>query len=311
MILERAKNLLGDWLEVLRRWIFNLHQLVKTNKKNMAFHQRQIADWAIRIGRISMEIGRQLHGAKVEGYSKFLLGLSSRHAIILQDIHFILRDNPASQLTSCFILFRSLMDDFLTLLYFEAGNFNPEDLNKHAAESEKHWFKMYDQSREINEEHFGYANPDLATQQFVDQQKANFAALPGNDILFEDKAQFKFKKFPTTADQVKEMVKRYLDETGKSDEQKQTDKKIAKANVHAYVIWMLLSKYVHYSYRSYQLETSKETRQTEIEQMGEILMYCFKAVHIISHRLNQMGFAHKFNDASNVYGEIFKGAQEA
>lgn len=59
--------------------------------------KEQISDWSIRLGRISMDIGQQLHKSKVSGFSKYLLGLTSRQAIILQDIHFISKDNPESQ----------------------------------------------------------------------------------------------------------------------------------------------------------------------------------------------------------------------
>ena len=84
---------------------------------------------------------------------------------------------------------------------------------------------------------------------------------------------------------------------------------LSKPNMHAYVIWKLLSNYVHYSLFTYQLETSAESRKIEIQQCQEILSYCFKELFIISDYLNDSGLKHEFRDPTNVHAEIFEGFQ--
>lgn len=259
----------------------------------MEITKDHIADWSIRLGRISMDIGHQLHGANVSGFSKYLLGLTSRQAIILQDIHFILRDNPETQLTSAFILFRCLLDDFITVLYFKSGNFNEEELICHTAEAEFQKFKMYHESKAINEAHFEGKNEHLANQEYIDSKIKEFKGSSENDMLFASKDQFKFKRAPTVAQMVAEIPER--------------NSVLAKPNVHAFVIWKLLSNYVHYSLFNYQLETSSESRKIEIHQCQEILSYCFKCLSIISDQLNDMGFKQDFRDPTHVHKEIFAG----
>lgn len=259
----------------------------------MEVTKEHIADWSIRLARIAMDIGHQLNNSKVSGFSKYFLGLTSRQAIILQDIHFILTDNPESQLTSAFILFRCLLDDFITVLYFETGKFNGEELICHTAEAERQKFKMYNESKEINEKYFDSKNEFLADQSYINAKVSDFISNSDNDILFENKEQMKFKRAPSVADMIKEIPTRNF--------------ALAKPNVHAFVIWKLLSNYVHYSLFNYQLETSKESRIIEIQQSQEILSYCFKCLSIISDQLNDMGFKHDFRDPTHVHKEIFAG----
>lgn len=263
--------------------------------------KENISDWAIRIGRISMEIGHQLNHAKVQGFSKYMLGLTSRTAIILQDIHFLLKDNPNSQLTSSFILFRCLLDDFITLLYFQSGNFNEEELIAHTAEAHRQWFKMQDESKSINDIYFGGENKTIANADYILQKKTEFINNPVNDVYFVNKQLFKFKPFSTTAKIIADLPSRFTKEKFP----------IAIANVHAYVLWKLLSKYVHYSLWSYQLETSPASRVIEIDQLKEILGYCYKTVQMTSDYLNKAGLKHEFRDTSNVYANIFDGIKQA
>ena len=255
--------------------------------------KEQIADWSIRLGRIAMDTGQQLNKSKVSGFSKYLLGLTSRQAIILQDIHFILKDNPESQLTSAFILFRCLLEDFITVLYFKTGKFNEEELVCHTAEAERQKFKMYSESKEINENFFEGKNEFLANQEYIDSKIKVFNDNSDNDILLLNKAQFKFKRAPSVTEMISKIPER--------------DIVLAKPNTHAFVIWKLLSTYVHYSLFNYQLETSPESRKIEINQCQEILSYCFKCLSIISDQLNDMGFKNDFRDSSHVHKEIFAG----
>jgi Family of unknown function (DUF5677) len=255
--------------------------------------KEQIADWSIRLGRIAIDIGQQLNKSQVSGFSKYLLGLTSRQAIILQDIHFILKDNQESQLTSAFILFRCLLEDFITVLYFETGKFNNEELACHTAEAERQKFKMYSESKEINENFFEGKNEFLANQEYIDSEIKDFKSNTDNDILLVDKAKFKFKRAPSVTDMIAKIPERNV--------------VLAKPNIHAFVIWKLLSTYVHYSLFNYQLETSPEIRKIEINQCQEILSYCFKCLSIVSDQLNVMGFKHDFRDPSHVYKEIFSG----
>lgn len=196
-------------------------------------------------------------------------------------------------MTSLFILFRCLLEDFITLLYFKTGQFSEEELICHTAEAERQKFRMHSESKEINMNFFEGKNEFLPNQEYIDSEINNFKDNPDNDVLFMDKSQFKFKKSPSITEMISKIPERNI--------------KLARPNVHAFVIWKLLSTYVHYSLFNYQLETSPESRKIEIHQCQEILSYCFKCLSIISDQLNDMGFKNEFRDPTDVHKEIFEG----
>ncbi|MFN8890663.1 MAG: DUF5677 domain-containing protein, partial [Cyclobacteriaceae bacterium] len=144
------------------------------------------SDWAIRIGSIADDLCRQMSGRPIEFREQFLMGALSRQAMILQDISRLIKSNSERNMTSAFILFRCLLDDYLTILYLADANFDNERFIQHTAYSHSKRMSMTTESRKINERFFNGGNPDLATPAMEQQEKEDFKNEPGNGIYYRD-----------------------------------------------------------------------------------------------------------------------------
>lgn len=254
-----------------------------------------IADYAHRLGNIAFDICDQLHGSKVTLREKYFLGVLSRHSILLRDIRDILVDRDLNAQTSTFILFRCLLDDFITLLYFQSREFQESDLISHTANAFNKKFKMLKESVCINEKYFDGNLPDLATSALYEKELNEFCEDPGNNIFFKDVKRKTWKTFINTSEIVRQLPKNG----------------ISAANAHALVLWQLLSNYVHYSAFTQMLESSPESREIEIIQLKEALSYAFKSVSIASHILTKFGLDHEFRDPTNLRRDLMEDDRQA
>ncbi|EOZ98903.1 hypothetical protein A33Q_0886 [Indibacter alkaliphilus LW1] len=192
----------------------------------------------------------------------YLLGILSRSAVINYDINQILSKNNHNLHTSVFILLRCLLDDFIHILHLLQNNFEEEEIVKIAASAHRQRFKTLEESRKINYKFFGGENNQLQTQSREDELKEEFLQNPNNDIFFQEKSEFKFKKFKT--------VQQLVDNLPETE--------IGQANVHAFILWKFLSQYIHFSNLTFYMENQEETRKIEIAQLEEVLFYCYKTI---------------------------------
>ena len=116
--------------------------------------KEQIADWADELAAIAISLKIQIQGTFPSDYARFVFGMLDRQPVLLQDAARILRANHIRNLSSSFILFRCLLDDFIFLVRFTLYNFDTNIVDKHIAGSlnDERW--MYDQSRKINNAFF-------------------------------------------------------------------------------------------------------------------------------------------------------------
>jgi hypothetical protein len=257
--------------------------------------KESIANYADRLGHIAFDIGQQLHKSKVTLKEKYFLGLLARHAVILRDIKDIIASRDLNAQTSTFILFRCLLDDFITLLYFQSRDFQESDLISHTANAFNKKFKMLKESVSINEKYFNGSLQDLANTTIYDQEVNEFCQNTDNHIFFKDAKKRSWKTFINTSE-----IVRQLPRNG-----------ISAANAHALVLWQLLSNYIHYSAFTYMLETSPESRKIEIIQLKEALSYSYKSIVIASHVLNKYGLVHELKDPTNLKDELMEGYRQA
>jgi len=172
---------------------------VSGNLKDETMTKDETAQLTQDIGNIAADILLQLNEHKIRPtfVEQFYLGLLVRERTILRDASEILKNNPEQQITSAFILFRVLLDDFIRLFSVYAKTDSMEDeIIKIQADAHSHRFKNIKESIEINNTYYNGQHTSLSTQQTFDTEKQKFLSNPDFDKFFEDKATFKFKKLP-------------------------------------------------------------------------------------------------------------------
>jgi hypothetical protein len=276
-----------------------------------------IANRAERLADLASAICKQLSGAQVTLKEEFCLDLLSRQTKLLRDIAALLKTNHEINLDSSFILFRCLLDDFIKVLYIaqkadnyqapketenhldldeEAENiviiFDDEKIIQHKASELAQIINMKEASWKLNHDFFNSELEDLASAEYVEEGWQELISAPENHIYFKNVGERKWKVFPT--------VRSIVDNLPFT--------KISKANAHAFVVWKMLSNYVHFS--QYVAKPSQESRGIEISQLGEVISYCFKTVVFLSGALKTYGLNHTIIDPTNLKDEIFKGYQK-
>lgn len=241
----------------------------------------EAATMAKDIAYIADDLTQQLNKYKIKPtyVEEFYLGILSRERRILRDISNILMTNNDQQITSSFILFRVLLDDFIRLISVYSSSDMEEEVTKILADAYNHRFKSIKESVELNDNLYNGQNPSLLTQIQYDTAKQSFIDNSEFDNLFENKQSFKFKRLTPISD-VFERIK--------------TDVKI-KANAHSYIVYKFLTQYVHYSNLAFSLDHDKNARKEEINQFEETLLYCYKMLLILYEYLNRR-YALVWND---------------
>lgn len=224
----------------------------------------QLAD---NIGFVAEDIIIQLNQCKIKPTftEEFYLGLLARERILLRDVTGILRNNNERHLTSAFILLRVLLDDFIRLFSVYARDEKmEEEIVKIVADAYNHRFKNISNSVHINNTYYEGKHESMAKQEMLEEEKLKFINDPYYDRFFADKANFKFKRL-TPISEVFELMRQDVK---------------TKANVNAYVVYKFLTQHVHYSNLTYYLDNKPESREVEIDQIEEILLYAIKMLVI-------------------------------
>lgn len=242
--------------------------------------KQEIAEYTSKLLAISESFEKQFLTAMVSHKELFYLGIIRRTSIILKDIEIILKDRHEFQITSSLILFRCLLDDFITLLYLKAKDFDEEEMIKITAKAYSNKYKMLKNSSQINKKHFNDTNTDLATSAMYEDEMTEFCNDPENHRLFEDVSRRKWKKPATTTEMI----------TGIATNE------ITTANAHALILWQLHSNYVHYSSLTEVLERNKPSRIIEISQLKEVLVYVYRGLLLCSDILNTYGLENRIQD---------------
>ncbi|MBL7835007.1 MAG: hypothetical protein JNK18_13700 [Cyclobacteriaceae bacterium] len=254
--------------------------------------QDQLANWAGRIRDIAMDICAQALGQRVTLKEKYILGMLQRQAGVLRSVQTNLATESHVNQTATFILLRCLLDDFITLLYYQSREWQESDIIKHTATAYDKRLKMVKNSKDINVKYFEGTAPGLPTEEYYKQELQDFYDNPANDIYFKNVARREWKSFIATTNIITQ-----LPING-----------ISRANAHSLTLWQLYSTYVHYSSVTQQLENSNTgSRKIELLQLQEALSYVYKTLMLASHVLGRYGIRHEFRDTTDVYAEIFEG----
>ncbi|NTW34153.1 MAG: hypothetical protein HGB12_16300 [Bacteroidetes bacterium] len=116
------------------------------------------------------------------------------------------------------------------------------------------------QTIEINDCFFNGKHPYLFTKEKFDEEKLKFSNNTENERFFSDKLNFKFKKLSPISEVFKLMRSSVKTE----------------GNIDSYLIYKLLSQYVHFSNIAFNIDNNPETRKAELDQIEHILIFCYK-----------------------------------
>jgi len=225
----------------------------------------EVAQLSEEIGKMAEDILLQLQSLQLKPnfVEKFYYALLIRERTILQDISGVLRNNNLKNITSAFILFRVLLDDFIRLFSIYTSSNMEEEIIKLQANSWKHLFITIEESVKINNEFYSGQNPSLFTKEKQDMYMKVIIDDPWYDKYFKNKAELTFKQGPTIAKVFEGLHSKGIR---------------VNSNIHAHVIYKELSEYVHFS--NFINPDHSPIRNFEISQASEILLYCYKMVCI-------------------------------
>lgn len=114
---------------------------------------------------------------------------------MLLDLSKIFENRNQELVTTPYIILRSMLDDFLHILFLELQNDKEEQIVRINAKAHKQTFKSLKELTDSNHKHFnGNYEFYLNKQQFEDL-KQTFIGKEENHKYFQDMSTFKFKNF--------------------------------------------------------------------------------------------------------------------
>ena len=193
----------------------------------------------------------------------YYIGLLRRQAILLIDLEIILNHRNPNLITTPYILLRSLLDDFLHVIYLELHKNREEEIVKITAKTYKQSFKAIENLTNSNHNHFNGQYALYLTNEELQEYKDTFSGKAVNDKYFIDKDNFRFKQFIPLS-QVAENITH--------------SRKVEIFSDRAFFLWKEFSTFVHYSTFSYYLENNPDT--TSLYKMEEAFQYSYNTIYL-------------------------------
>lgn len=198
-----------------------------------------------------------------EDTQDYYLGILQRQAILLSDLSTLLRDRNSKYISTPYILLRSLLDDFIHLLYFHLCKERDSEIVKVNAVAYKQSFVSLVNLTNSNYENFEGKYPFYLKKEEVEELKSNFVDKLENQKYFQVPSRFKFKEFITFDALVRRIshsreTKIYRD--------------------RAYYLWKEFSSFVHYSTYSFKMEMQDAPENMHI--IDECFQYCYNSVYL-------------------------------
>lgn len=245
----------------------------------MTFSIANIAALTNRLAVLSAELQEQVEGRTISVREHYFGGVIRRTHTLLTDCEIILRSHNAFTISSAFILYRCLLDDYLTMAYLQTRNFSDEDVIALSAEAYEQKFRKLKVAAEINKTYFDNEHPELNTLERHQASVDSFASYAESQVYFQDAGTQKFK--------VPEKPLRHILDIEKSP--------VAKDHAKAFVMRELLSEYVNYSAVTEQLENHLLSREAEIDQLRNVLIHVYQTLLLCSQALNRCGIRNELN----------------
>lgn len=193
----------------------------------------------------------------------YYLGVLQRQAILLSDLSTILKNRNSEYISTPYIILRSLLDDFLHLMYFHLCKERDSEIIKVNAVAYKQSFVSLMNLTNSNYENFEGKYPFYLKKEEVEELKNIFASKPENQKYFQVPSRFKFKDFMTFDTLVHRI-----------NHSRET--KIYRDRAH--YLWKEFSSFVHYSTYSFKMEMQNAPENMNI--IDESFQYCYNSVFL-------------------------------
>lgn len=193
----------------------------------------------------------------------YYLGILQRQAILLSDLAALLKNRNSKYISTPYIILRSLLDDFLHLVYFHLCKERDNEIIKVNAVAYKQSFVSLNNLTDSNYENFEGKYPFYLKKEEVEEVKNTFVSKLENQKYFQHPSRFKFKDFMTFDTLVHRIT--HSRET-----------KIYRDR--AYYLWKEFSSFVHYSTYSFKMEMQDTPENMNI--IDESFQYCYNSVFL-------------------------------
>lgn len=198
-----------------------------------------------------------------EDVQDYYLGILQKQALLLSDLSIILKNRQSKYISTPYIILRSLLDDFIHLLYLELSNNNEEEIIKINAEAYKHSFVSLQNLTDSNYEHFDGKYPFYLKREEMEDIKKRFADKDKNKKYFKNITRFKFKSFMTFNTLVGRITH---------------SREIKIYRDRAYYLWKEFSEFVHYSTFSFKME--QQDAPENMNKIDEAFQYCYNSIYL-------------------------------
>lgn len=218
-------------------------------------------------------------------------GIVIRQYAIINDLKILFEKKVNGYLTSEFILFRCIIDDYIHFTYVVNQEDKEESVIEMNADAYNKNFKKLEELAEFNEKELEGKYPYYPTMELLNSVKIQFRDNPKNDNKFVDKETFKLKSFPSTGNLI-----RGLDDNDYSHSLRR-----------AYFLWRRYSDFVHYSYFSYAQEVLIDPLTDETySEFAEIIYYSYMNIlNSMQYFVDKYGL--EIKDSNNL-AEYYKDA---
>lgn len=198
-----------------------------------------------------------------EEMQHYYIGILRKQAILLLDLSILLKNRNPEYISTPFIILRSLLDDFLHLLYLETHKDKETEIIKINADSYKHSFIALKDLTDSNYEHFEGKYPFYLTNEQLEEIKEKFVSKESNKKYFKNPEAFKFIPFKTFSD----MVKCFS-----------YSRNVDIFRDRAYYLWKEFSSFVHYSNYSFKYEAHHAIEN--LYMIDESFQYCYNSIYL-------------------------------
>lgn len=193
----------------------------------------------------------------------YYLGILWKQAILLSDLSLILKNRNSEYISTPFIVLRSLLDDFIHLLYLETHSNRETEIIKINADSYRHSFNSLKDLTDSNYEHFEGKYKFYLTREELQSLKEKFIAKEKNKKYFKNPDTFKFFVFKHFSD----MTKCFS-----------VSKDVDIFKDRAYYLWKEFSSFVHYS--NYSFEYEMQDAPENLNMIDESFQYCYNSIYL-------------------------------
>ena len=233
----------------------------------------QLANVAFRLSEMANKNLDQLNGKcdEPEEVRDYYLGMLRRQAMLTGDLYKILEDRPLENLTTPYILLRSLLDDFLHVVYLDGHAEPDEEIVKINASAHKdNFMSLENLTNSKNQEYFGRKFEYLSAEK-LEEVKNTFKGFDKNKKYFSNIDEFKFKRFISLTNLAKEI---------------DASENYNVARDRAFYLWKSYSAFVHYSTWCFEMENTDDI--INVQQIEEAFQYVFNTIYLCAKKLKEL-----------------------